>query len=124
LGVAVDYAVPRNHCEAFEAVDGWQGPENGFAASVDGEMEKGGSVLNYLSDRFNTREWMRETPEFTGELEIKDGDHYIVGTTYGDEFSDYRSKFGFSTESELIRSVTPQRLKDWAKGSRLTGSEF
>lgn len=115
LGIAVDYAVPRNHREAAASLDGWNGPENGFAFDVENEAENGSSPWMYLVDRLNTRNRGRATPDFTGRLDLKDGDHFVIGTTYSEDFSDYNKKFGFGSQSELVRSVIPQKAKDGLK---------
>ncbi len=115
LGVAVDYAVPRNHREAAANLEGWNGPENGFPFEVEDETEKGSSPWMYLVDRLNTRIHGSVTPDFTDRVDMKDGEHFIVGTTYSEDFSDYSKKFGFGSQSELVRSVVPQRAKDTLK---------
>jgi hypothetical protein len=115
LGIAQDYSVPRNHREAARHVDGWNGPENGFAFEVEDEVDSGSSAPLYLIDRLNTRSWGRETPDFMDRVDLKDGDHFVVGTTYSDDFSDYSPKFGVGKQSELVRSAVPQKLKDFLK---------
>lgn len=115
LGIAVDYAVPRNQREAAANLEGWNGPENGFPFEVEDEIEKGSSPWMYLVDRLNTRSHGGVTPDFTDKVDMKDGDHFIVGTTYKEDFSDYSKKFGLGSQSELVRSVVPQRAKDTLK---------
>ncbi len=115
LGVAIDYTVPRNHREASTHLDNWNGPENGFAFQAEDETEPGISPRMYLVDRMNTRKRARTTPDFSDRLEMKDGNHFVIGTTYSQDFSDYSAKFGLGPESELVRSVVPQKAKDMLK---------
>lgn len=122
LGIAQDYSTPRNH-RAARHVDDWNGPENGFAFDVEGEFERGSSVVNYLVDRLNTHDLRREPEEFGEDLQLKEGDHFVVGTTYSPEFEDYRSKFGVGKESELVRTYLPQKVKDRLKGTPAVDDE-
>lgn len=117
LGIAQDYSIPRNHRVAAQHVDGWRGPENGFAFDVEGEFERGSTLVNYLADWLNTHELRREPEKFADNLELKDGDHFIVGTTYSPDFENYRSKFGVGKESEIVRTYMPQAVKDRLKST-------
>lgn len=123
LGIAQDYSIPRNHREAARHVDEWNGPENGFAFDVEGEFERGSSFVNYLIDRLNTHDLRRRPEKFGEDLNLKEGDHFIVGTTYNLDFENYRSKFGIGKESEIVRTYMPQAAKDWLKDTPAVDDE-
>jgi hypothetical protein len=115
LAIGQDYSVPRNHRLASEHLDEWEGPENGFAFESESPNERGSSMSDYLIDRVNTRSWLKEMKNHQGALNLKDGRHFVVGTTYSEDFEDYGPKFGIGKQSELVRSVLPQKFKDAIK---------
>jgi hypothetical protein len=120
IAPTVDYTVPRNYAEASRVFEDIQTPQDNILVDFEDFRQTDGSILSYLiADLYQTDE--RGWEEASTDYDIHESDIVLPGINYSGNAEDYFGLNFFSPDSEAVRSVVPEKAKEFVRNKMRSG---